>query len=161
SRVVHAPDRAGTALERFTPAVAAHGGFVHVTYRARSVIGGVPSDLVEMRYVGSADGGATSDRERRIGRRGRLDFAANTSGGLIAYSFVAAEVAGCDPKGADLEEVKKDQREIFFKLGSLDKTIQQVGTQPAAPAAAAAEPRKDYPKKAYTIPIAESPVKGP
>ena len=82
-------------------------------------------------------------------------------GGMIACSFVAAAVAGCDPKGADLEEVKKDQREIFFKLGSLDKAIQQVGTQPAAPAAAGAEPRKDYPKKAYTIPLAESPVKGP
>jgi protein-disulfide isomerase len=82
-------------------------------------------------------------------------------GGMIACSFVAAAVAGCDPKGADLEEVKKDQREIFFKLGSLDKAVQQVGAQPAAPAAAAAEPRKDYPNKVYTIPVAESPAKGP
>ncbi len=82
-------------------------------------------------------------------------------GGLIAYSFVAAAVAGCDPQGADLEEVKKDQREIFFRLGSLDRTIQQAGTQPAAPAKPAAdEPRKDYPKKVYTIPVADSPVKG-
>ena len=82
-------------------------------------------------------------------------------GGFVACSFVAAAVAGCDPKGADLEEVKKDQREIFFKLGSLDKAVQQVGRQPAAPAAAAAEPRKDYPNKVYTIPVAESPAKGP
>ncbi len=104
AHVVHAPDTS-RAFERFTPAVAAYGGFVHVTYRARPVIGGVPLPVVEMRYVGSADDGVTFGRERRLGRRGRLDFAANTDRGLflgdymgLAAGPVAVHAVWCLPR---------------------------------------------------------------
>ena len=35
-----------------------------------------------------ADGGTTSGRERRIGRRGRLDFAAKTDRGLFLGDYM-------------------------------------------------------------------------
>jgi len=58
---------------------------------------------------------------------------------------------------ADLEELKKGQKDILAKLENLDKAVQQVK---AAPAAAAARPQVD-PNKVYTIPVGSSPVKGP
>src|SRR3954468_20242286 len=64
---------------------------------------------------------------------------------------------GCGPNAADVEELKKGQKDILAKLESLDKAVQQVK---AAPAPAAARPQVD-PNKVYTIPLGTSPVKGP
>jgi protein-disulfide isomerase len=64
---------------------------------------------------------------------------------------------GCGPNAADVEELKKGQKDILAKLESLDKAVQQVK---AAPAPAAARPQVD-PNKVYTIPLGSSPMKGP
>ena len=67
-------------------------------------------------------------------------------------------LAACGPNNqADLEELKKGQKDILARLESLDKAVQQVK---AAPAAAGARPQVD-PNKVYTIPVGSSPVKGP
>src|SRR5207249_8567403 len=57
--------------------------------------------------------------------------------------------------GGDIEELKKGQKDILAKLDSLDKAVQQV--KAGAPAA---RPQMD-PNKVYTIPVADSPVRGP
>jgi hypothetical protein len=90
-RRVHQPDGRRT-YDRFTPAVAAYGGFVHLTYRRRRVIEGVPSRFVETRYVVSLDGGLSFAPERRLGRRGNFDYAAVTTRGLFLgdYAGIAA-----------------------------------------------------------------------
>jgi len=73
-------------------------------------------------------------------------------------ALTAATILGCGPNPADVEELKKGQKEILAKLEALDKTVQQV--KAAAPAAAPARPQVD-PNKVYNIPLAGSPVKGP
>ena len=73
---------------------------------------------------------------------------------LIAVVLVA--VSGCNRRSEDLEEIRRDQREILFRLGSLTKAIEQAGRQ--APAAA---DLGNQPPKAYEIALGESPVKGP
>ena len=65
-----------------------------------------------------------------------------------------ATLAAC--QGGDIEELKKGQKDILAKLDSLDKAVQQV--KAAAPAA---RPNAPDPNKVYTIPIADSPVRGP
>jgi len=70
------PSRPGDVLNHFTPAVAAHGGAVLVSYRTRRG----DTLRVDMRYVASPDGGATFGRERRLGRSTNLDFAATARG---------------------------------------------------------------------------------
>src|SRR5262245_51510994 len=72
--------------------------------------------------------------------------------GMIVCLVVVAALVGCDPDGADFEDVKKDQREMFYKLGGLDKLIQQMGTKPAGAPSGIEEARRDYPDKVYTIP---------
>src|SRR5256886_625033 len=59
------PSRPGDVVSHFTPAVAAHGGAVLVSYRTRRS----DSRRVDMRYVASSDGGATFNRQRRLGRQ--------------------------------------------------------------------------------------------
>lgn len=71
-------------LDRFTPAVAAHGEYVHVTYHTVRIRDGVPVG-VGMRYIVSADDGATFRRERRLGRRSNLDFAAVVDPGGLKF----------------------------------------------------------------------------
>ncbi len=66
-------------------------------------------------------------------------------------------LAGCGGNPADIEEIKKGQKEILDKLASLDKTVQQIKT---APPAAPARPQID-PNKVYNIPTAGSPARGP
>ena len=73
---------------------------------------------------------------------------------LIAVVLVA--VSGCNRRSEDLEEIRRDQREILFRLGSLTKAIEQAGSR--APAAAELG---NQPPKAYEIALGESPVKGP
>ena len=46
---------------------------------------------------------------------------------LIALALVA--VAGCDRRSEELEEVRRDQREILFRLGALAKAIEQAGSR--------------------------------
>ena len=70
------PSRPGDVVSHFTPAVAAHGGAVLVSYRTRRS----DSRRVDMRYVASSDGGATFSRERRLGRSTNLDLAATAHG---------------------------------------------------------------------------------
>lgn len=65
-------------LDHFTPAVAAVNGKVHVTYRTRDTSAGL-SLLVDLRYIGSADGGTTFSGERVVGDPTDLHFAAQTT----------------------------------------------------------------------------------
>jgi len=68
----------------------------------------------------------------------------------------AATLAACGGSASDVEELKKGQKDILAKLDGLDKAIQQVRAQPAAPQ----RPQID-PGKAYDIPIGNTPVRGP
>jgi hypothetical protein len=90
-RVVN-PGSGRDRWNRFTPAVAAYGGFVHVAYRA---VRQEPS--IGMRYVVSSDGGDTFGAERRLGRPGDIRFAQGPS---LAGSFFMGDymglVAGAD-----------------------------------------------------------------
>ncbi len=70
-RVVN-PKVAG--LDRFTPAVAANAGAVHITYRTRGANGTAPS--VSEDYVASTDGGRTFGYEHQVGPPGVLRWAA-------------------------------------------------------------------------------------
>jgi hypothetical protein len=82
---------AGRRTERFTPTVAAYGGFLHLTYRTRHAtrLGFTPG--VGMRYVVSTDDGATFSPERRLGRKGRVEFAAISRGAFLGdYMGLAA-----------------------------------------------------------------------
>jgi len=71
---------------------------------------------------------------------------------LIALALVA--VGGCDRRSEDLEEMRRDQREILFRLGVLTKAIEQAGSR--APTAA----NPGNPPQVYEIALGESPVKG-
>lgn len=75
---------------------------------------------------------------------------------VVALALVVL-VGGCGGNPADIEELKKGQKEILEKLAALDKSVQAVKT--AAPAAPA-RPQID-PNKVYNIPLANSPAKGP
>jgi protein-disulfide isomerase len=65
-------------------------------------------------------------------------------------------LAGCGASPADVEEIKKGQKEILAKLDALDKAVQQVKAAPAA----AARPQVD-PNKVYPLAVGDSPSKGP
>jgi hypothetical protein len=73
-------DGAARRSNHCTPAVAASGGTVLVTFRSRRE----DSRRVETRWVVSADGGGTFTRERRLGRATDVRFAA-TAGGVNAF----------------------------------------------------------------------------
>jgi len=70
-----------------------------------------------------------------------------------------AALPACGPSAPDLDDVKRDQREILFRLGRLDRSVEGAATQPAA--APAAPEVKTYPDKVYEILVGASPVKGP
>jgi protein-disulfide isomerase len=78
-----------------------------------------------------------------------------TADGIVAASLLAL-VVGCGGNPADVEELKKGQKEILDKLAALDKTVQQIKT---APPAAPARPQID-PNKVYNIPTTGSPARG-
>jgi protein-disulfide isomerase len=67
----------------------------------------------------------------------------------------AVTLAACGANPADIEEIKKGQKDILARLDGLDKAVQQV--KAAAPAA---RPQVD-PNKVYNIPISDSYVRGP
>src|SRR5262245_47922085 len=79
----------------------------------------------------------------------------------IAHRILAlvllGSLAGCGGNPADIEELKKGQKEILDKLAALDKTVQQIKT---APPAAPQRPQVD-PNKVYNIPTGGSPARGP
>jgi protein-disulfide isomerase len=76
---------------------------------------------------------------------------------MIAVAVVVASgLTGCGPSPADVEEIKKGQKEILAKLDALDKAVQAVKAAPAA----AARPQVD-PNKVYPIAAGDSPTKGP
>jgi protein-disulfide isomerase len=76
----------------------------------------------------------------------------------LAMTLVAASFAGCGgPSPADVEEIKKGQKEILAKLDALDKAVAQV--KAAAPAAQQ-RPQVD-PNKVYTLNVGDSPSRGP
>jgi len=54
-----------------------------------------------------------------------------------------AALPACGPSAPDLDDVKRDQREILFRLGRLDRSVEGAATQPAA--APAAPEVKTYP----------------
>jgi protein-disulfide isomerase len=76
---------------------------------------------------------------------------------VVAGLVALASLAGCGANPADIEEIKKGQKDILAKLEALDKAVQQVKT--AAPAAAQ-RPQVD-PNKVYTIATDNAPTKGP
>ena len=69
---------------------------------------------------------------------------------------VAGALAGCGASPADVEEIKKGQKEILAKLDALDKAVQQVKSAPAA----GARPQVD-PNKVYPLTAGDSASKGP
>jgi hypothetical protein len=96
---MHTPRR----VERFTPAVAAYDGFLHLTYRTRRAGRAGFSNKVGTRYTVSTDEGATFSAERRLGPKGTLSFAA-TAGGIflgdymgLAASSAAVHAVWCLP----------------------------------------------------------------
>jgi protein-disulfide isomerase len=74
----------------------------------------------------------------------------------IALLAVTGVLAGCGPNPADVEEIKKGQKEILAKLEALEKSVAQVKAAPPA----AARPQID-PNKVYSLSVGESPTKGP
>jgi protein-disulfide isomerase len=75
----------------------------------------------------------------------------------VQYAIAGAAVlAACDGGRVDIEELKKGQKDILAKLENLEKSVQQVRAQPAAPARAMPDPNK-----VHNIPIGNSPIKGP
>ena len=67
----------------------------------------------------------------------------------------AVTLAACGTNQADVEEIKKGQKDILSKLDNLDKAVQQVK------AAAPSQRRQIDPNKVYNIPISSSYVRGP
>jgi len=77
---------------------------------------------------------------------------------VLPVALVALCGCGQDP---GLQEVLQDQREILYKLGGLEKTLQLAANRPAGPAPNVVDDDKVYPDRIYTIPLGDSAVKGP
>ena len=73
-------------LDRFTPAVAAANGVVHVTYRTRGAGGTAPA--VSEDYLASADNGRTFGRERQVGPPSTLTWAAQAGGAAFLGDYM-------------------------------------------------------------------------
>lgn len=70
-------------LDRFTPAMAAAGGAVHITYGTRGDNGTAPAATED--YIVSADGGRTFGPQRQVGPPSVLRWAAITNGGTAIF----------------------------------------------------------------------------
>ena len=77
---------------------------------------------------------------------------------VVPAALLALGGCGRDPA---LEEVLGDQREILYKLGGLEKSLQGAASPSAAPAPHVVEDDKVYPDRIYTIPVGDSAVIGP
>ena len=75
---------------------------------------------------------------------------------FFAMTVIAGLLVGCGPSPADVEEIKKGQKEILAKLEALDKAVAQVKAAPAAPGRPQVDPNKVYPLAA-----GDSAAKGP
>jgi protein-disulfide isomerase len=76
----------------------------------------------------------------------------------VAVLVIVAGLTGCEGGSrADLDEIKKGQKDLLAKLDNVEKAVQQIK---AAPAAAAARPQVD-PNKVYNIPLTDAHMKGP
>jgi protein-disulfide isomerase len=73
--------------------------------------------------------------------------------GVLAGILIAA-CAACGGSSADIEEIKKGQKDVLAKLESMEKALA------ARPAAAPARPTID-PNKVYNIPVENAHVRGP
>jgi protein-disulfide isomerase len=74
---------------------------------------------------------------------------------LLAVGLVAFMACG-GATPADVEEIKKSQKEILDKLASLEKTVKEAPRAPTPPA----RPQID-PNKVYDLPVGNSAVRGP
>jgi hypothetical protein len=84
-------DGPDSGVDHFTPAVAAWGPNVHVTYRTRAFSGGVYSQFVGMGYIRSNDNGATYSKERQLGPLTDIEWAARGHGKFLGdYMAIAA-----------------------------------------------------------------------
>ena len=77
---------------------------------------------------------------------------------VLLLAAMLASLPGCAQDPA-FDEIQSDQREIFYRLGGLEKTIQVAASQPAA-APTIIENDRVYPDKVYTIPVGNAAVKG-
>jgi protein-disulfide isomerase len=77
---------------------------------------------------------------------------------LLVLGALAA-VWGCGATPQDIQEIKNGQKDILAKIEALSGDVKKVAT--AAAARPAAAPGQPDPNKVYTIPIGNSPVKGP
>jgi protein-disulfide isomerase len=78
-----------------------------------------------------------------------------TNGLVGGLMIVVGTLAGCGASPADVEEIKKGQKEILAKLDALDKAVASV--KAAAPPA---RPQVD-PNKVYPLTAGDSPTRGP
>jgi protein-disulfide isomerase len=77
---------------------------------------------------------------------------------VLIATTIAAVVGGCQNQG-DLREIRDGQRELRAKLDEVEKKIDKIASQPAAQAAA--RPNQPDLEKVYTLPIGDSPFRGP
>ena len=66
-------------------------------------------------------------------------------------------MGGCGATPQDVEELKKNQKDILAKLEALTADVKAAAARPAAPAA----PGQPDPNKIYALSVGGSPVKGP
>jgi hypothetical protein len=78
------PDSPDSLFDHYTPAVAAHSGFVHVTYVFRDMNGGLNQE-VRRRYIVSADDGITFGSELDLRNPSDLTWAARISNDYLAF----------------------------------------------------------------------------
>lgn len=69
-----------------------------------------------------------------------------------------ALLCSCKPSTEDVNELRDQQKQILAKLGEIEKKIDQLGGRPQAQPPRPAGPD---PAKAYELPVAGSPIKGP
>jgi len=71
--------------------------------------------------------------------------------------IAVATALGCGATPQDIEELKKDQKDVLAKLDALSAEVKKIQTAPARPAA----PAQPDPNKVYALPVGSSPIKGP
>jgi hypothetical protein len=85
-------------LTHTTPAIAAYGGNVYVTYRTRQKSGTSYSNLVGMKIIESTDGGLTFSGEVNIGKAANLTWSARAGGKFLGdYMGVVANATAVHP----------------------------------------------------------------
>lgn len=85
-------------LTHMTPAIAAYGGNVYVTYRTRRRSGTTYGDVVGMRLIESTDGGLTFSGEVPVGQGTNLTWSARAGGKFLGdYMGVAADATAVRP----------------------------------------------------------------